>query len=202
MRTVKWTRILAGAAVVVMAAAGPAQAQFGQPPRVSSWPAPQATADYNRGFEQGVKEGQQDARKNRAYQAYPNGNSRKQSDINFRQGFEAGYRSGFDQVRNERAYRDERRDDRRDDRRDGNYNGRRAPGYQEPAVARGYSDGYQRGLDDSRSRHNYDPVGERDYREADQGYYSGYGSKDAYKNNYRAGFRQGYEDGYRQANRR
>ena len=92
--------------------------------------------------------------------------------------------------------RDDR--DRRDDRRDGG-NIRRAPGgYQDPASARGYSDGYQDGLNDGRDRKRYDPVGEKDYRNADKGYYGNYGSKDAYKNNYRAGFRQGYEDGYRE----
>ena len=74
---------------------------------------------------------------------------------------------------------------------------RRSPGgYQEPAAARGYSDGYEDGVNDGKDRNRYDPVGEKDYRSADKGYYGGYGSKDAYKNNYRAGFRQGYEDGY------
>jgi len=86
----------------------------------------------------------------------------------------------------------------RDDRRDGSVTRRSGGGYQEPAFARGYSDGYQDGLNDARDRNRYDPVGEKDYRSADKGYYGGYGSKDAYKNNYRSGFRQGYEDGYRE----
>ena len=77
--------------------------------------------------------------------------------------------------------------DRRNERR----------GYQEPASARGYADGFQRGLDDGRDRDRYDPVGSRDYRSADQGYYRDYGARDAYRNNYRSGFRQGYEEGYR-----
>jgi hypothetical protein len=76
--------------------------------------------------------------------------------------------------------------------------GRRAPrGYQEPAYARGYSDGFARGLSDGRDRDRYDPVASRDYRDGDNGYFGGYGSRDAYRNNYRAGFRQGYEEGYR-----
>jgi hypothetical protein len=78
---------------------------------------------------------------------------------------------------------------------------RRGPS-QEPAAARGYADGYKRGVDDGRDRDRYDPVRHGDYREGDEGYYREYGSKDAYKNNYRAGFRQGYEDGYREGNRR
>ena len=70
-------------------------------------------------------------------------------------------------------------------------------GYQEPAFARGYADGFQLGRGDSKDGKRYDPVGHRDYRDGDQAYYRAYGSRDAYKNNYRAGFRQGYEDGYR-----
>ena len=68
---------------------------------------------------------------------------------------------------------------------------------QEPAFARGYADGYDKGLADSRGRERYDPVRHKDYKEADQGYVGTYGTKDAYRNNYRAGFRQGYDDGYR-----
>ena len=69
--------------------------------------------------------------------------------------------------------------------------------YEEPAFARGYAAGLQRGRDDARRKARYDPVGSPEYREGDRGYESSYGSRDAYKSNYRAGFRQGYEDGYR-----
>jgi hypothetical protein len=74
-------------------------------------------------------------------------------------------------------------------------------GYQEPAFARGYGDGYQRGLADGKARNRYDPVDSPDYRNGDQGYSNAYGSRDAYRSNYRAGFRQGYEEGYREATR-
>ena len=70
-------------------------------------------------------------------------------------------------------------------------------GYQEPAFARGYTEGFELGRGDNKASRRYDPVGHKDYRDADQSYYRAYGSRDAYKNNYRAGFRQGYEDGYR-----
>jgi flagellar biosynthesis/type III secretory pathway protein FliH len=70
-------------------------------------------------------------------------------------------------------------------------------GYQEPAYARGYADGFQQGRKDARDRGRYDPVGNTEYRNGDQGYNDSYGSREAYKNNYRAGFRQGYEEGYR-----
>jgi hypothetical protein len=67
----------------------------------------------------------------------------------------------------------------------------------EPAFARGYDEGRQRGLQDGRAGERYDPARHRTYRNADDGYSEAYGSKEAYRNNYRAGFREGYEDGYR-----
>jgi hypothetical protein len=73
--------------------------------------------------------------------------------------------------------------------------------FEEPAYARGYADGHARGLDNGRKQERYDPVGGREYRDADQGFQESYGSRDAYRNNYRAGFRQGYEDGYREGTR-
>jgi hypothetical protein len=75
-------------------------------------------------------------------------------------------------------------------------------GYQEPAFARGYADGFKHAQDDRQDRRRYDPVAHRDYREADQGFYRSYGSRDAYKDNYRAGFRAGYDTGYRDPNGR
>jgi len=68
---------------------------------------------------------------------------------------------------------------------------------EEPAFARGYSDGFKHAQDDRRERQRYDPVGHRDYREADQGFSRSYGTIEAYRNNYRAGFRAGYDAGYR-----
>ena len=74
----------------------------------------------------------------------------------------------------------------------------RAPrAYQEPAFAAGYDSGFTKGLSDGGAGDRYDPVRHADYRDAEKGYKSSYGSRDAYRNNYRAGFRQGYEDGYR-----
>jgi hypothetical protein len=151
---------------------------------------------YDQGFKQGVREGEQDARRSGVFDIdLPNRRGRQGAD--FDSGFVAGYRAGFERVRPSVAR------DNRVYRGGAVSGGRRANGaYREPASARGYSDGYERGLDDVRHRNRYDPVGEKDYRNADDGYYSGYGSKDAYKNNYRAGFRQGYEDGYRLLARR
>jgi hypothetical protein len=74
--------------------------------------------------------------------------------------------------------------------------------YQEPAYARGYADGFRHAQQDRDDRRGYDPVAHRDYREADQGFYRSYGSREAYKNNYRAGFRAGYDAGYRDTSTR
>jgi hypothetical protein len=216
MRAAKWTRVLAAVVIAgVCSLPAPASAQGrgigrGRATAPGQVKKQQDRNEYNRGYQQGLREGEQDARRNRPFEAYPDRDNRGSRDGDYRNGFADGYRIGYNQIR-----RDDRRNSGvggiflpRDDRRDGAIirdggGARRAPGgYQEPALARGYSDGYQRGVDDGRDRRRYDPVGEKDYREADQGYYGGYGSKDAYKNNYRAGFRQGYEDGYRDGNNR
>ena len=70
-------------------------------------------------------------------------------------------------------------------------------GYEEPAFARGYGDGFRHAQEDRRDGRRYDPVAHRDYRDADQGFSRKYGSLEAYRNNYRAGYRAGYDAGYR-----
>jgi len=68
---------------------------------------------------------------------------------------------------------------------------------EEPAYARGYADGFRHAQQDRSDKRGYDPVAHKDYRDADQGFYRSYGSREAYKDNYRAGFRAGYDAGYR-----
>jgi flagellar biosynthesis/type III secretory pathway protein FliH len=212
----RWTRVLAAVVIsaaclapVEAAAQGNGRGRENAPGQLKKQ---DNLDDYYRGYQQGLGEGERDARRNRPYDAAAPNNGRRAEDIQFRNGFADGYRDGFNQVRGN--VRNDRqpdgilipRDDRRpggvyypnDDRRDGAVVRRSPGGYQEPALARGYSDGYEDGLNDGHDRNRYDPVGEKDYRNADKGYYGGYGSKDAYKNNYRAGFRQGYEDGFRE----
>jgi hypothetical protein len=70
-------------------------------------------------------------------------------------------------------------------------------GYEEPAYARGYADGFRHAQEDRKDRRRYEPVAHRDYRDADQGFSRSYGAIEAYRNNYRAGFRAGYDAGYR-----
>ena len=203
MRAHRWTRILTAAVIAIAClASSDASAQgngIGRGRATAPGQLKKQDNDYHRGYEQGVREGEQDARRNRPYQSGGWNNSRRDNEVAFGNGYSDGYRDGYYQVRG--SIRNDRGQDSiylpRDDRRDGGVV-RRAPGYQEPAVARGYSDGYEDGLNDGRDRNRYDPVAEKDYRSADKGYYGSYGSKDAYKNNYRTGFRQGYEDGYRE----
>ena len=69
------------------------------------------------------------------------------------------------------------------------------------AFDTGYTDGFEKGLDDGRERRAHDPVRHRWYREGDRGYDSRDGSRAQYQNDYRDGFRRGYEAGYRDGQR-
>jgi hypothetical protein len=152
----------------------------------------QNRAQYDRGYRDGLNDGERDARQGRAFD-YNNDRRLSRQRDEFRRGYFEGYRAGYERIRGAaRGARSSRGNN-------GYYGGARTPrgGYQDPAFARGYSDGFERGLDDARDRDRYDPVRHRDYRDADDGYFREYGPKAAYENNYRAGFRQGYEEGYR-----
>ncbi len=172
--------------------------------------AAQNNAPFERGYRDGIQQGSKDARDGRRFEperdrAYRNGDDGYNSRYGnrdayrneFRRGFTSGYREGYYNVQGNGRYQ---RDDRiYQGRRDDIYRGGpgRTRGYQDPAFARGYSDGWEKGRDDGRDRDRYDPVRHGDYKDGDNGYDRSYGSKDAYKNNYRSGFRQGYEAGYR-----
>src|SRR5262245_6327463 len=175
--------------------------------------AAQNNAGFDRGYREGISRGTDDARDGRRFEperdsVYRNGDrgynsrygNRDWYRTEFRRGYSSGYRDGFYNVRGSGRYQrnDQITQGRVNDRRDVRGPGR-LRGYQEPAFARGYSDGWDKGLDDGRDRDRYDPVRHGDYKDGDNGYERSYGSKDAYKNNYRAGFRQGYEDAYRDA---
>jgi hypothetical protein len=69
------------------------------------------------------------------------------------------------------------------------------------AVATGYNDGYEAGLDDGRDRRRNNPVAESRYRNGDRGYRREYGAREVYKIRYREGFLQGYERGHQDGRR-
>jgi hypothetical protein len=68
--------------------------------------------------------------------------------------------------------------------------------YQTPAVANGYSDGFDKGREDVRDRDRFNPERHGRYRSADRGYRREFGGKDDFRRLYRQGFLQGYRDGY------
>ena len=185
------TRLLPGLLAVAMLASVASAVAYAQPRRNQDggWQVSRAQEAYEAGYREGIRRGEQDGRRGREFelQREPPFNRRDE----FRRGYADGYRAGYERFRSRAA------------RQFGDGLGRRAPGgYQEAAAARGYSDGFEDGLNDGRRGNRYDPVDSRDYRDGDNGYSGSYGSRDAYRNNYRAGFRQGYEDGYRDGSRR
>ena len=117
-----------------------------------------------------------------------------------------GYRDGLDQgdrdARERRAFSFEQ--DRQYQRYPRNYppDGRaRGRNFRSVAYNNGFSDGYERGLDDARDGDRYDLIRDRRYRSADHGYRRQYGDRQYYKNIYRDGFRAGYDQGYREGQR-
>ena len=200
MRLRNWTTFALAAALVTLLGVPAAEAQFRRD-RNDNWQRTVGSEAFERGYRQGIRSGERDARdgrdsdfrRDREYRDADQGYDRRWGTRDeyrnvFRRGFAEGYRDGF------------QRSARGGANRPGN--DRRFGATQEPASARGYSDGYEKGLEDRNDRDRYDPVRHGDYRDADDGYYREYGPKDAYKNNYRAGFRQGYDEGYRDGARR
>jgi hypothetical protein len=119
----------------------------------------------------------------------------------YRAGFAAGYDDGFNNrpVRfgeiygpNDEAYRARGSADRYDD-----VYAQRGWAGSDVAYDIGYRDGLTAGNDDYSRRHSTSAEDQRDYKDADHGYRSGYGDRDSYKRQYRDGFVRGYKDGYR-----
>lgn len=76
--------------------------------------------------------------------------------------------------------------------RNGSYGGARV---ERQVFDQGYQDGYHQGREDARDGDRFDPRGQREYRNADNGRYR---SSDG-RRVYRQGFERGYEEGYRDA---
>ena len=151
---------------------------------------------YDRGYREGVVEGEKDGRSRdafryqdeRDFQRADIGYTRSYGDperyrVNFRSGFMEGYAQGYSRYGRPGAY--------------GNYgNGRYDQRYISPYDI-GARDGYEKGREDARDRDRFDPRAQKWYREGDREYNSRYGNRDQYKNEYRRGFLAGYERGYR-----
>lgn len=197
-QTVKRFAIAALTATALMApvAAAARGEQRAIPRDDRAWRGEVSNDAFDRGYRDGVRSGEQDARRNRAFnatddRAYRNADSgynrrdgdRRDYQSSYRRGFSDGYATGYNRVR-------------------GTWGRPGGGGRQDPALARGYSDGYRKGFDDGEDRDRRDPTRHGDYRSADQGYRDEYGRKDAYRDAYRAGFADGYDDGYRDGSRR
>jgi hypothetical protein len=61
----------------------------------------------------------------------------------------------------------------------------------------GYRDGINDGQHDRSTGHSFRPTHDDNYKNADRGYHSDMGSKQAYKDSYRRGYERGYQEGYR-----
>jgi hypothetical protein len=172
---------------------------------------------YDNGFNAGAREGERDARDNKAY-GFKRDDAYEDADAGFRGGdkdrykeeFRRGYEMGYD-----RAYRRFARGDwapappvtleAPDAYRDRTPNGYVAvpvPIYHQDVHSRiayenGFRDGADEGRKDFERRRAFEPTRRDKYRDGDKGYEDRYGSKDEYKADYRAGFRAGYEEAYR-----
>jgi len=156
---------------------------------------------YQRGFREGQRLGDDDVRRNRAfnvqnhreYRDADNGYDRNEGSRDlyrdeYRRGFTEGYRLG---------YRDDRWD--RNDRPSNNGPLNRA-GYRDPGQARGFSDGYRKGAEDRNGNHRFEPERFKEVRQGTApGYDNDFGSRERYTSSYRNGFRLGYEDAFRSA---
>jgi hypothetical protein len=158
---------------------------------------------FQRGLRDGERLGEEDARRNRAFNVQThreyreadagydrNDGSRDRYRDEFRRGFTEGYRIG---------YRDDRWDrrDGRDGQVRGGWNG---GGFRDAGQARGFSDGYRKGVEDRRDNHRFEPTRFKEVRQGTApGYDDDFGSRERYTLRYRDGFRDGYEDGFRSA---
>ena len=164
---------------------------------------------YDNGYREGVREGQNDARRGRDF-SYTRHDEYRDADDGYRRGsidrdsyrrsFRQGFQTGYSEAFNRNA---------RYDRRDNYPRGVPYPSdrgvlayppnrgvLRSVAADIGYRDGIEAGRDDARDRHRFDPARAKRYREGDHDYNSRYGSRDAYKRDYRAAFEQGYREGY------
>jgi hypothetical protein len=167
---------------------------------------------YDRGFREGVTEGERDARSRdafrfqdeRDFQRADIGYDRRYGSVEqyrtlFREGFADGYADGY------RRYGSRYGNDRYGDGRYGPPYGRGGYGYPQGRDERylspydiGARDGFEKGQEDARDRDRFDPRRHEWYRDAERGYDDDrFGSRERYRDEYRRGFLVGYEQGYR-----
>jgi len=167
---------------------------------------------YDIGYREGVREGENDARRGRDYSVNRHDQYRDADDgyrradgdrefyrRSYRQGFQTGYDQSFGRYGNSNRYPRSTYPTYPNYPSYPSYPERGVPrngGYYSAAADVGYRDGLAAGRDDARDRRRYDPLRTKRYREGDHDYDNRYGSRDAYKRDYRAAFEQGYREGY------
>ena len=202
---------------LTLAMAAPAAAQWGRPDARYGSSSEVTRVAYDRGYTEGVKEGEKDGRgrdafdyqDERDYQradvGYNNryGSASRYRDV-FRQGFAAGYTEGYRRF-SPRGYGYGSGNGSYRNRGYGAYGGDGYPPYAQGRDERylapfeiGARDGFDKGVEDVRDNDRYDPRRHKWYREGDHDYNNRYGSRDLYKDEYRRGFLVGYERGYRE----
>lgn len=130
--------------------------------------------DDRQAFNEGLRQGQRDARHGR--RADPDDNRWREGDD--RRAYRDGYWRGYREVR-------------------GNFNELRDSGYSLDSVRRiGFEDGVNDGRWDRRSGHSFRPTHDGNFKHADRGYFPGFGSRNYYKQIYREGYENGYRQGY------
>lgn len=193
---------------LALAIAAPASAQWRRPDARQSYgySAEARRIAYDRGFREGVTEGEKDGRSRDPFRYQDEGDfrrgdigyNRNYGDVEryrqtFRQGFAEGYAEGY------RRFSSRYGNDGRyapNDRRGYGYQGRNDRAFS--AFDIGARDGYEKGREDARDNDRFDPRRHKWYRDGDRDYNSRYGSRDRYRDEYRRGFTVGYDRGYRE----
>lgn len=187
------------AAAVVLLTAGGTTAQ-------AQWRDRSGSNARAEGYNAGAQAGVDDARDGRRFEyqrhrAYRDGDrgysnrygSRDDYKQEFRAGFIAGYRDSYYGGGGRGGYR---RPPYGDSPGSGGGYRRGRGGWTDVAYARGFDEGYRKGVEDGRDRDRRDPWRHGWYRDGDRGYRSEYGPRALYQRSYRAAFEQGYDRGY------
>ena len=155
---------------------------------------------YQRGYQDGFNHGRQDRMRgarhdDRGGQYDRHGNSGRygeQAQYAYRDGYRAGYEAAYRQASNRGVWGGPGPNDRGVWGVPGNGRG----GYMQLAYDNGYRLGLQAGREDRSAGKPFDVQRHGTYRDADNGYHSSYGNKEAYRQQFRQGYMQGYQQGY------
>lgn len=162
----------------------------------------QQRSDSNRYYSQGMRDGRADREHNRR----PSYSCRGCDDRRDRDAYSAGYRAGYGNGPSGMYGYPNGRSGNGGWGNGGYGNG----GYGNGGYGRGgpynsggaqaynygFQDGLRHGSQDRSTGHSYRPTHDDDYRNADRGFYSGFGNKQDYKNQYRSGYMTGYQRGW------